>query len=573
MVTRMAPAKRGNRSLVIRGMGASTGIAYGPARIVYNIQDLENLKSNEVLVTPVASPDIVLAINKAVAVVTDAGGVTSHAAIICRQFHIPCVVGAEGATKLLKDHMMVKVDGERGVVYSFNSSTPREGNRSREQRDLSFFGRKVTSVSLTMNRNKPVCPDHWDEEWPEVDMNQRYHWIPYRPEMYVEPVASFLLSAIEKGPYVLNFAIGPLYARFHDCNIYLRLDKVQEILALLTDKLLNRDKKFVEDFKEIVHEAYTKLDGITKELETEQYQFSNLSSTSLLGLFKRWWKVCDDFFSLNVLIAAMGVDIVWPKIRAILKDLFSDDVKVSRYLSGLARLSTNLATINFYHDCSKQIHASKKVKALVLSNLDSTETLEIISEFEEGKEWLVGFKKFIHKWGWMRDRLLYFEPINREEDMIRFLKKHYTHKATLPASEENDHEFENCIQDIRNLLPEKKFHNFLFYLDFGRFLQRERDNRFIFMMKNSDIVRKILIELGSRLQKEGVLHDQKDIFFLLVREVFELFSSKTGNTRKEQISSKVPNRMIALTYKSKLRLHDRPGYDPTQIPERDGEFY
>ena len=122
MVTRMETTKRDNNRLVIRGMGASTGIAYGPVRIVYNIQDLEKLESNEVLVTPTASPDIVLAINKAVAVVTDAGGMTSHAAIICRQFHIPCVVGAEGATKLLKDHMMVKVDGERGVVYSINKS-------------------------------------------------------------------------------------------------------------------------------------------------------------------------------------------------------------------------------------------------------------------------------------------------------------------------------------------------------------------------------------------------------------------------------------------------------------------
>jgi len=62
------------------------------------------------------SPDYILALKKAAAVVTDEGGMTCHAAIVSRELGIPGIVGTRFATQLLKDGMMVEVDAYNGIV-------------------------------------------------------------------------------------------------------------------------------------------------------------------------------------------------------------------------------------------------------------------------------------------------------------------------------------------------------------------------------------------------------------------------------------------------------------------------
>jgi len=69
------------------------------------------------LVTEMTNPDMVPAMRKAVAVVTNEGGRTCHAAIVSRELGIPCIVGAGEATEILKDNMEITVDATRGVVY------------------------------------------------------------------------------------------------------------------------------------------------------------------------------------------------------------------------------------------------------------------------------------------------------------------------------------------------------------------------------------------------------------------------------------------------------------------------
>ena len=72
------------------------------------------VKKGDILVTVMTSPDMVPAMTRAAAIVTDEGGMTCHAAIVASELGTPCIVGAKEATKLLKDGMMVTVDGTRG---------------------------------------------------------------------------------------------------------------------------------------------------------------------------------------------------------------------------------------------------------------------------------------------------------------------------------------------------------------------------------------------------------------------------------------------------------------------------
>jgi len=101
---------------LVSGIGASPGTAEGLVRVVDRLDQLERVGSGDVLVAETTSPDMIAAMQRAEAVVTDRGGMTSHAAIVARELGVPAVVGTEGATQRLEDDRRVAVDGDRGVV-------------------------------------------------------------------------------------------------------------------------------------------------------------------------------------------------------------------------------------------------------------------------------------------------------------------------------------------------------------------------------------------------------------------------------------------------------------------------
>ncbi|MBU0570050.1 phosphoenolpyruvate synthase, partial [Patescibacteria group bacterium] len=102
---------------ILSGASASPGIGSGIVKIIKKIREVDKVKSGDILVAEMTSPDFVPAMKKASAIVTDKGGQTSHAAIVSRELGIPCVVGTKEATKKLKNGMVVTVDGGKGLVY------------------------------------------------------------------------------------------------------------------------------------------------------------------------------------------------------------------------------------------------------------------------------------------------------------------------------------------------------------------------------------------------------------------------------------------------------------------------
>lgn len=102
---------------VLTGVAASPGIAVGMVTIVPEASQIMRVKSGDVLVAEMTTPDFVPAMKRAVAIVTERGGRTAHAAIVSRELGIPCVVGTEAATKVLTNGQEITVDGYRGRVY------------------------------------------------------------------------------------------------------------------------------------------------------------------------------------------------------------------------------------------------------------------------------------------------------------------------------------------------------------------------------------------------------------------------------------------------------------------------
>ncbi len=103
---------------ILSGMGASPGIASGKVKIVKNLDDLAKIEEGDNLVTKMTNPDMVMAMQKSAGIITDEGGMTAHAAIVSREMGIPAVVGTSEATSLLKESMIVTLDGSTGKIYS-----------------------------------------------------------------------------------------------------------------------------------------------------------------------------------------------------------------------------------------------------------------------------------------------------------------------------------------------------------------------------------------------------------------------------------------------------------------------
>ena len=104
--------------VLVKGLSASPGIGSGKAKIVHNPEELNKIEQGDVLVAKMTNPDMVPGMKRASAIVTDAGGSTCHAAIVSREMGIPCVVGTEKATQLIKENQEITVDGTKGEVYS-----------------------------------------------------------------------------------------------------------------------------------------------------------------------------------------------------------------------------------------------------------------------------------------------------------------------------------------------------------------------------------------------------------------------------------------------------------------------
>jgi phosphohistidine swiveling domain-containing protein len=104
---------------VIQGTVASTGNVRhfrGTAKIVLSIREISKVSEGDVLITTMTSPDFVIGMKKAGAIITDIGGILSHAAIVSREFGKPCIVGTEIATKTIKDGDVVELHCAKGVV-------------------------------------------------------------------------------------------------------------------------------------------------------------------------------------------------------------------------------------------------------------------------------------------------------------------------------------------------------------------------------------------------------------------------------------------------------------------------
>lgn len=100
----------------ITGQIAQPGKVKGVVKLVFTTDDIKKFNNNDILVSIATNPDLLPAMKKSAAIITDAGGITCHAAIVSREFKIPCIIGTKIATKVLKDGDLVEVNANKGEI-------------------------------------------------------------------------------------------------------------------------------------------------------------------------------------------------------------------------------------------------------------------------------------------------------------------------------------------------------------------------------------------------------------------------------------------------------------------------
>lgn len=108
----------------VMGTCASLGYAVGRAKVVLTAADIPKVQKGDVLVARSTRPEYVPAMKRACAIVTDEGGITSHAAIVSRELGVPCVIGTKVATLAFKDGDYVEVNANHGIVRKIQEGKP-----------------------------------------------------------------------------------------------------------------------------------------------------------------------------------------------------------------------------------------------------------------------------------------------------------------------------------------------------------------------------------------------------------------------------------------------------------------
>ena len=148
-----------NNEIILKGIGASSGVSFGPVNVILDIKNIASFIDKQVLVTQMTTPDWTPIMKRASAIITQSGGATAHAAIVSRELGIPCIVGAKDATNILKTGQEVTVDGSTGCIYDGKIEIQ---NKS-ETQSSSFESESwpITATQIYMNLGSPDLIDKY----------------------------------------------------------------------------------------------------------------------------------------------------------------------------------------------------------------------------------------------------------------------------------------------------------------------------------------------------------------------------------------------------------------------------
>jgi pyruvate, water dikinase len=145
-----------HEKILLKGLSVGAAVATGTICLIEDVKDIEKFTDGAILVTTQTDPDWVPIMKRAKAIITDAGGRTSHAAIVSRELGVPAIVGTGTATHVLHDMQDVTVDcseGDEGLIY--------EGFAEYEVEELDLTHVPETKTKIMLNLANPSTSARW----------------------------------------------------------------------------------------------------------------------------------------------------------------------------------------------------------------------------------------------------------------------------------------------------------------------------------------------------------------------------------------------------------------------------
>ncbi|MDF9745372.1 phosphoenolpyruvate synthase [Natrinema salsiterrestre] len=149
----------GTGDVIVDGLGSSPGTVSGPAKIVTKLDDLAKVSEGDIIVTEMTMPDMVPAMKRASGIITDEGGMTSHAAIVSRELGVPAIVGTTNATTVLEDGQVVTLDGDKGAVLEGSTVDPEEETEPVEEVRPQSPVKPMTATEVKVNVSIPEAAE------------------------------------------------------------------------------------------------------------------------------------------------------------------------------------------------------------------------------------------------------------------------------------------------------------------------------------------------------------------------------------------------------------------------------
>jgi phosphohistidine swiveling domain-containing protein len=238
----------------IYGTCASTGKAIGRVQICKNLQEINAFEAGNVLVASMTRPEFLPAMKKSVAIITDEGGITSHAAIVARELGIPCVIGTKNATKILQNGDLVEVRANHGEVIILE----------RAKDSLSGFKKKIElkicdsdSLSSGFNldelKSSSLSVEHIDCRWLHLEVAAYGFTTPFLGSI----VPFETVVACIKGPEMDWITDRSDHKKIFE-NLLEKDSKDKKFFANLHDDYSSRLKKMFLFYYENMNEDYSK---------------------------------------------------------------------------------------------------------------------------------------------------------------------------------------------------------------------------------------------------------------------------------------------------------------------------
>ncbi|ELY60234.1 phosphoenolpyruvate synthase [Natronococcus amylolyticus DSM 10524] len=149
----------GTGDVVVDGLGSSPGRVSGAARIVTKLDELDKVGEGDIIVTEMTMPDMVPAMKRAAGIITDEGGMTSHAAIVSRELGVPAIVGTTNATSVLEDGQVVTLDGDKGSVLEGDVVSSEEETEPVEEVRPQSPVKPMTATEVKVNVSIPEAAE------------------------------------------------------------------------------------------------------------------------------------------------------------------------------------------------------------------------------------------------------------------------------------------------------------------------------------------------------------------------------------------------------------------------------